>query len=484
MKIRLPKLLRRGFTLVELMVAVTLLGLIVGVIFSLFASTSDTLKEADSLADTLDRTRFAMERLSAEVRNAGSFGSPDSQGDRWYPSVNNAGSSSVRLAGVASYNGWQNDHTLLTTHGLDAAHTDSAVSGSVPAVGYDGFIVMGAIDFPQSFEITSLTFNSGNERVKGATIPANERGMFKLLVNNPFHTDPGLPQGIVPDDSADAGGDALKLSEASAVLTNDLSDRLIRVMDREGNSQVSGIAADPVPTYSDTAIPAASLGGIPIEFTTNLLVRNNEADDSAGADHAVGLQRQTEDNQDIGYDAALIDVYWYHVESDPRDPLNFRLVRERLNGDGIASELATNPNAITTTKLEGLATGDKVVIADRVVDFQVWFDCAGNAQGELAGAAWLTEWANPGGGACMDPNTGEFGEARMAHIRLSVRTKYERKDAPDNIKAFFMDSTGTVNKEMSMRYFDVNPDAEGAARVVTVQSDVELATFSMRNVVY
>lgn len=43
MKIRLPQMLRRGFTLVELMVAVTLLGLIIGVIFSLFASTSLSL---------------------------------------------------------------------------------------------------------------------------------------------------------------------------------------------------------------------------------------------------------------------------------------------------------------------------------------------------------------------------------------------------------------------------------------------------------
>lgn len=484
MKIRLPQMLRRGFTLVELMVAVTLLGLIIGVIFSLFASTSDTLKEADSLADTLDRTRFAMERLSSEMRNAGSFGSPDSEGDRWYPSVDNAGNSGMRLVGVASYNGWQNDHTLLVDNDMDDAHTNATVSGANPAVGYDGIIVMGAIDFPQSFEISSLTFDTGTERVSGAYIPANERGLFKLLVNDPFYTETGLPQGVVADDSADAGGGAVKLSEASAMVVNDLSDRLIRVMDREGNSQVSAIEDAPSPTYSDAAIDTATLGGINFEFTNDLLVRNNEVDDSAGADHSVGLQRKTEDNADVGYDAALIDAYWYHVESDPRDPRNFRLVRDRLNGESIATQMAANPNAITKATLEGMRTGDRVVITDRVVDFQVWFDCANNAQGELNNVPWLTTWANPDGGACMDPAVGDFGEARMAHIRLSVRTKYERKDAPDSVDAFFMDSTGTVNPAMSMRYFDVYPEAEGAARVVTVQSDVELATFSMRNVVY
>src|SRR6056297_834617 len=76
-----PKQAHGGFTLVELMISVALLGMVMTVIFSLFSTTSDSLREADSLAHTLERAHFSVEQISADIRSAGAFASPDSVND-------------------------------------------------------------------------------------------------------------------------------------------------------------------------------------------------------------------------------------------------------------------------------------------------------------------------------------------------------------------------------------------------------------------
>lgn len=468
---------RRGFTLVELMVALVLLGLVMVLVFEIFASTSDTLKEADGLTDTLDRTRFAAERLSADLANAGSFGSPDSAYDPWVPSTtyDSAADEPLRVVGVASYDGWQNDHTLLAAQGQDDAN--KVTGESDPAFGFDGVVVMGAIDFPQSFEISQLSF-AGNGRASGATISTTERGLYKLLVNDPFFTETGLPPGLITDSSTGSG---VKVASAASVVTADLGERIMRVMDRNGNIQLSGIQSGA--SYSAPS-GTPDTGGITFQFDNPLLVQNNEGDDSAGADYGVGLQRSTIDDSDVGYDATLIDAFWYHVEQDPRDPYNFRLVRERLDAQSVAAQLATDPAGLTAANLSATyASGDKVVISDRVVDFQVWFDCA-DSNGNLDNASWLETWSNPGGGdTCVNPTgTPQYGEARMGHIRLSVRGRYERKSAPDDADAFFMDAQGNIDASRAPHFFDVYPDAKGSARVVTVQTDVNMNNFAMRNI--
>ena len=492
------KLRRGGFTLVELMVAVALMGLVMSVVYALFATTSDSLYEADSLADTLDRTRFAIEQVSADVQSAGSFGTPDSETDPW---VQPKRSNKYRLVAVAPYANWQNQTPYSDP--VVAAHDED--DDGTPDISFDGFILLGAIDFPQNFEVAQLTFdnnmvdtnNDGTEdsqgdsfgRVSGGVIPATERGLFKLLVNDPFYTETGQPTW-------------LSLTNDSQLLTQNLHNRLIRVMDRHGYVQVSGIK--PGAEFSTgAAASAVGGGGVAFELTIPWLVQNNSSD-AASEDAQYGLERKTVDDEDIGYDAALLDAYWYHVERDPEDPTNYRLVRERLNAQGVIEAMASDIDGITLNQLTGNLAAQKVaddgtvtnqrqkvVITDRVVDFQFWVDCADD-DGNVIGATWQMEWSNPGGGGCMSQSTDgegnttppEPGRARMAHIRLSVRTAHERRDQQHSPATMFIGPDGSSDANRPLQTFDVVPDAVGAARVVTVQSDVELTNAAMRNVDY
>ncbi|MFP4598270.1 MAG: PilW family protein [Persicimonas sp.] len=494
-----PTRLDRGFTLVELMVAVALLGMIMTVIFALFASTSDSLYEADSLADTINRARFGVERVSGDLRSAGSFASPDSQEDPWVQPKVIGPNSRLRVYGVSSYDGWQNDDSILSSE-LQSAHAmpssleendkagtyEATDSGS--AISFDGFIVMGAVDYPQSFEIAEVHFN-GEGDADGGWIPGTERSLFKLLANDPFYTRVGQPAGTTLDSDSDKGDDE--------IITRDMQNRLLRVMDRSGYVQMSGIDFSTLPEYAENSGPGG--GGIEFKLRIPMAVQESEASGAV----EFGLERDTTDDEDIGYDAAMIDAFWYHVEVDPEDPVNFRLVRERLDAHALAQALRAGPatigrDALTDTlaakahSTGGETAREKVVITDRVVDFQVWFDCADD-NGNLTGRPWQLRWANPAGdsgGGCMDPSAPEFGRARIGHVRLSVRTANERQDAPDSYDpsngtydsdAFFMDEEGKPNATVPLRYFDMHPDAKGSARVVTVQTDVELANFAARN---
>lgn len=440
-------LARAGFTLVELMVSLVILGLLMTVVFSLFSTTSDGLKEADSLVDTMDRARFAIERVSADIKSAGAFGSPDSKKDPWV--IQNT-ADQLCVQGVAGYRDWQNSVTILNAKKQNAHNGGAAPMG----VSYDGFIIMGAREFPQSFEVSNFVHTSP----VSATIRGHSRGVVKLLANNPFYVDPTLPGGI---------SDALKTHFVSS-----LPGRLLRVADRDGNLQFTGIQTATL----DSIKPGDSTESVTLTLSPALQVRQSAEDGSA---YQKGLDPATLGDEDIGYGAALVDAYWYHVERSPLDPQNFRLVRERLKADEVARALCAPGNVAPAAHLA--SPSEKIVITDRVADFQVWFDCA-DTQGNLNGAAWLSEWASPdGGGSCMNLSAPNFGAARMAHVRLSLHTRDERKDVPDKIEALYaLDATGAPNG--ALRYFNIYPDAPGAARVVTVQADIALNTFSMRNI--
>lgn len=446
---------RAGFTLVELMVTLALLGLVMMVVFSLFSSTSAGLKEADSLASTVDQSRFALEQISRDVKNAGAFSTSDSRKDSWV--IDQPG---ICVSGVASYDGWQDPEAWFAHNffGTTAAPNDLVAAHTVNqnlAIGYDGFILMGAIDIPQTFEVNDVVVAGNNTTL---TLPESGRGVLKLLQNDLF--------SVELDASLD--------TELREILSESMPYRLLRVADRDGNLQFGGI--------SNVADDDGPRGGLSLTLSRGLQVR--------GPSLMQGIEPQTRDSQDVGYEAALVDAFWYRVEPDPAEPRNFRLVRYRLNADGLSASLCA-PNSLDSEDLEGLARDngswiEKSVIADRVADFQVWFDCA-NADGNLADATWPQAWANPNGEggaanaalACMNPAAPNFGAARMAHIRLSLRTRDERQDAPVEL---FLDETGAFDESLPLRYFDLYPDAEGAARVVTVQADIELSTFGMRNV--
>lgn len=452
-----------GFTLVELMVSLTLLGLIMTVIFSLFSTTSDGLREADSLVGTLDGARFAMTRLSSDMKSAGAFATPDATRDRWV--IGKVANRDMCVSGVASYVGWQNSTVLLEQVSKEDVNLVTLNSGGqtqTAGVSFDGFILMGALSYPMTFEITNMALPPAGS--SAGTISANGRGLVKLLANDPFNVHTfALTTPMTNMKSAFAAR---------------LPSQLIRIADQDGNLQFGGISN-----------PTDDAGGYRITITPALQVREGGS--------PRGLARQTLGSEDVGYDAALIDAFWYHVDVDPNDPTNFRLVRDRVDAREVARRLCTNGDlrlsadgrslqGVDTADPDELSTigaADRAIITDRVVDFQVWFDCA-DANGNVSNTDWVSKWASPGGVSdaandCMNPNNPNFGAARMAHMRLSVRTADERADAPTG---GFLDESGVFDDEMTIRYFRLNPSTTGAARVVTVQADVDLTTFGMHNI--
>jgi prepilin-type N-terminal cleavage/methylation domain-containing protein len=59
-----------GFSLVELLVAISVLAIIGGAILSVIVSTSEAERTAADIRDKLDTTRIAVERVSRELRGA------------------------------------------------------------------------------------------------------------------------------------------------------------------------------------------------------------------------------------------------------------------------------------------------------------------------------------------------------------------------------------------------------------------------------
>lgn len=82
----------RGFTLVELMVAVTLGLIILAAISTLFVSSKQTYKAQDSLARLQENARFAMQFLTSDLRLGGYYGCLDNVSDKSVSSVVNSSS--------------------------------------------------------------------------------------------------------------------------------------------------------------------------------------------------------------------------------------------------------------------------------------------------------------------------------------------------------------------------------------------------------
>ncbi|RUL74047.1 prepilin-type N-terminal cleavage/methylation domain-containing protein [Dyella choica] len=105
---------RRGFTLVELMVAMLLGLIVIGGVTSVFLAGQQTYRTNDALGDVEDGSRTAFELLARDLRNAGLTGCDNTNG---------------RIANVLSnstlwYTNW-ND----ALYGYDDASTDPALNG-------------------------------------------------------------------------------------------------------------------------------------------------------------------------------------------------------------------------------------------------------------------------------------------------------------------------------------------------------------------
>jgi prepilin-type N-terminal cleavage/methylation domain-containing protein len=434
----------RGFSLVELLIAMLLSGMLAVILYSLFNTTSESLGEVSNLSDAQERIRFAMERLRTDAKGAGSQATPDSAVDVWQQPPLLAG----RVLGVSGYSNWQDQPP------------PAALAAANPNVSFDGFIVMGAFDYPVSFEVRGLT---GDLADTDGQIAEHVRGLFKLYQIDPFSFSAANP----PNYPGTTG-----------FLERQWSTRLLRLMDRQGYFQF---------TTLDTQGTLAMLGGIP--RTMSFGFANPPVPKAAGAEFGIDVNPEG----DFAYDSALIDAYWYHVEPNPIDPTNMQLVRERLCAPLVMTGLLDSSSFDPAGALGSACPGgvDEVtIITDHVADFQVWFDCTTPASltGAVVGAAWDDDWLKPETTtSCLGAAAYAPGDARVMHLRLSVYAPLERKDL---LNFQFEDSTGLIGAaalgatpNVRLRTFDSVPTLLGAAPVVSMQSSVELTNYVYRNTV-
>ena len=433
----------RGFTLVELLIAMVLSGILAIVLYSLFDTTSDSLGEVTNLTDAQDRARFALERVRSDVKAAGSLATPDSDTDVWQRPKMADG----RVLGITAYKDWQDDQTPFTADQLAAN----------PSASFDGFVIMAALDFPVLLEVRDLRSDADAT----GEIAAHTRGLYKLYQVDPFRITAAAPSSF--PGNAD-------------FLAAQFGTRMLRLMDRQGYIQFAGI--DGTLAYNNAPTPQIAT----FTFDSRLPEYKEPAED-------YGLDLNPEG--DFAYDAALIDAYWYHVERDPTDESNFRLVRERLCAAGVVDELI-DPNNFEPAAVDGSTCPDgideKTVIADHVADFQIWFECGSAVAGTIAtNDQWTDAWLTPDGtGTCMDV-AGTYAPqlARVAHIRLSLYAPRERKDLRnfqfENATGEFGAAALTNTPNVRLRTFDAVPTLIGAAPVVSSQTSVELTNYSFRN---
>lgn len=467
---RLRRTLPRGFTLVELMVTMVVVSMVVAAAYQLFATTSQGMYEVDSLSDTNDRARFALELLARDVQAAGSYGTPHAAEDALVHPTQVTG---LNINGIYAYDRTLAERKLAP---LQTEYNQATMS--------DELIVVGAYDFPFSFEVT---FPSPN--FDQAIAPNSHRGALRFLQLDPFN-----------NELIDAGNYSLPANFVDAI-DDDMDSRLLRVIDRNGYMQFAAVQAvnyDDAPTGGlSFALPASGSG-------MSLLARQG--------DELWGLEPAGED--DAAYDGALLDAYRYRTCIDRSDPTNMVLVRERLNLQQLAA--GNVPPLPQVCDDAAIGPGNAVVsqepIADYVVDFRVWYDCLPNAGVPMENLTWHTGWMTPDAddadhnctyidatGTAIGAGTPDM--TRIVHIRLSVRTERERSDLSNF--GFLRSDGGVVNATSngqtadltaavpllgdlaanvvgSLQTFDIDNDPSTAARVSTMQVDVALINFANR----
>jgi prepilin-type N-terminal cleavage/methylation domain-containing protein len=455
-----PSWIRRGYTLVELLVAIALTGILFVVTWVMFATSSDVLGEVDSLTHATDRLRFAVERVRADLQTAGSLGTISAAQDPFVQPKDAA----WRVDALYTYSTWQDDRTVLPPE----------IAAVNPNVSFDGFVVMGAYDNPLGFEIGAIPVN-----LQTGMIVGNSRGLHKLHVPDPFRTAPAYPIDFTSFAHVEP-------------IAHQWTTRIMRIMDPSGFMHFVRIRNELTAgdlTNSPTGVPAVT-------------VRFDTADHPPQARNGQPFGLDISAESDRYYEAALLDMFWYHVRQDPNDPTNMQLVRERLCAPAALPAIATNYATWDPASFRAdnsMCPGgvpEVIVIADKVVDFQVWFDCSNAWSTPLAGSAWNTNWLTPdhtGTGtdrACMNPGTANTGLARVGHIRLSVRADSER---PNQRHIQFENASGatcdpdapagcdpTTFPGARLQTYDIAPGLDGAAPVVTLQSTVSMPNFRYR----
>jgi prepilin-type N-terminal cleavage/methylation domain-containing protein len=448
-----------GFTLIELVVVMGLVGVLVASIYQFFARTSEALYEAESLAETTDRARFALEVIARDVQSTGAFGTADSgsaaaggvnASDIWI-NTTQAATGGYRVRGLIQLPTHQARGAADYLVALDATGAPTNNPGAL----HDSIILTGAYDFPFTFEISNVQLGGTGS----VTLANNQRGYLRFARMDAF----------------DLRNTATLSPSRAATLTG--SQRILRVMDHNGYLQFS---------LTDSVQPTATASGQDLALLAPAL-QARVGNDLWGLEPAAST--------DVGYDAALLDVFRYRVCRDATDSTNLKLIKERMLPGQVIMPPTLNlapPPVVCGAPDTAAVPNTQVTLVERVVDFRVWYDCA--AQMGATSIPWVSQWDTspltqigaPAQHACVLTvgNAEEPGRARMAHMRLSVRTEDERRDVSHygflDLQSGATSLTPTATTG-SMQTYDIDGDPQTAARVMTFQIDVELPNFGVRS---
>ena len=399
---------RRGFTLIELMVAIVIAGIVVVSAYALFSNTSRAMYEVDNLSKLNDQARFAAELIARDVRSAGSLSTPNSYTDKFVnPSTN------------LSDNPLKNSNFVRAIYmpplqDVAIGPQGQAVNGVLANAGTssDQLIVMGAYDYPFTFEISGLE-EATNGEVTSAIVREGPRGTWRFARRDPF------------DVRVDTLG-SLSAGQLQS-LSSGTKARLMRAIDRNGYMMFATI--DPATDGFEY-----NANEFAIKFSDTQRFRFRVGNEQNGFEPAA--------SEDEGYEAALLDAFRYRVCISREDVNNLQLVRERVD----PSDLIDDPSSIVTNPSCGdLPSGvlEQHVVAEHVADFQVWFDCTPNNSLALEEVVRQRGWLTPdAAGAnvahnCLNTDSlsastfGRADQVRVAHIRLSLHTPTERSDLPN-----------------------------------------------------
>jgi prepilin-type N-terminal cleavage/methylation domain-containing protein len=446
----------RGFTLVELMVAIVVAGIVVVSAYGLFSNSSRAMYEVDDLSKLNDQARFAAELIARDVRSAGALSTPNSYTDKF-----------VNPAPNGAENPLTNDNFVRSIYIPDFQDRTLGPQVFNSGTSLDEIVVLGAYDYPFTFEISDLVEQNGNE-VAQARVRPGPRGTWKFSRRDPF--DVRTQALTTPLTTGQLDG-----------LVRPTRNRLMRALDRNGYMMFATIEPDGVSYVNEELI---------FDFSDDQRFFFRRGNEQNGFEPAA--------TDDEGYEAALLDTFRYRVCSSVEDPDNLQLVRERVDPVTVITDLDSLPRPAICGDLGGGDILEQVVVADRVVDFQVWFDCAEDGQDLIEELPVTLDWVTPDAVGsdvnhnCMrseDLTAATFGDAdlaRVAHIRLSMRTATERQNLANY--RFITDGSpmGTTNNETNaailggLQTFDVDGDPTSASRVVTIQLDLDMPNITNR----
>ena len=358
---------RRGFTLVELMVASVIAIIVILAIFSLFQAMSNIFFSQNQLVDTQSNTRFALELISEEMSRAGHLGSPSATEDRLLcPQPSVTGLTAPQLVPIRVVDNAGSGQVFAG--GSTAAAANSNIQP-------DDLWLIGAFEVPQAIPV---------ERFTGQTVAVDPVAIGTLL------------NITVPVNGSNAS-----IARFEAAFT---PGRMLRISGPDGSMQISTITG-----VNGSANPPT--------ITVNQITYSGvESDDGSGT-ISCGVSGVSGE----GYEVSVLNIYEYSVQQDAFNQAKMDLVRQEMSAATGNPLTDTNGNALGPVPILEYVVDFQAWVDCNLGTTTLPFIPADTTLGDDQGNNDQVNCADSSGLAS------ENQAARTAHISITARTAREDK---------------------------------------------------------